>query len=501
MYTHKRFRKVILAVSVLVLSVILTAQSVKALDFFERGKDISSVENSQAPSEFLDVHHISDEGLSFANQANQAPQIADQTFNLDENSPNGAVVGTVVASDPDDGQTLSYTITTGTANFNNGGTANFNNAFAINATTGAITVATSSALDFETTRTFTLTVQVTDDGAPPMSNSAQITITLNDVAEQYSLFLPIIIMIEGPNPRFALLNDVVGFGREVIGGRDGEIYHVTNLNDSGAGSLRAGAESSEILWIVFDVSGTINLASRIDVESNKTIDGRGQNITLQNHGLRISGKDNVVVSHLNIVDGTASEDAIGIRGGSSNVWVNHVTLRNFQDGLLDITGQSNNVTVSWSRFQDHDKVMLIGSSDNEPEDEAITVTMHHNYFVNTVQRHPRLRYGKVHAFNNYLDKWRGYGMASTANGQIFSENNVFEADGLRDRGLLFEISGSGGPQGNTRSQGDFTIGTVNLNERNPSAVFTPDYPYTPETADSALRDKVRNGAGWVDEQP
>ena len=99
---------------------------------------------------------------------NESPVISDQTFSVPEDSPNGTVLGTVTASDPDTGQTLTCAITAG----------NTNGAFAIDAATGQITVANASALDFETTPTFALTVQVTDNGAPVLSASATMTITV-----------------------------------------------------------------------------------------------------------------------------------------------------------------------------------------------------------------------------------------------------------------------------------------------------------------------------------
>jgi hypothetical protein len=84
----------------------------------------------------------------------------------------GTAVGTVVASDVDASQTLTYAITAG----NTGGV------FAINSTTGAITVATAT-LDFETTPSYSLTVEVTDNNGTPLSSSATVTININDVTE------------------------------------------------------------------------------------------------------------------------------------------------------------------------------------------------------------------------------------------------------------------------------------------------------------------------------
>ena len=126
---------------------------------------------------------VTDDGTPVANgsatitvtltDVNEAPVVSPATFAIDENSANGTAAGSVTAIDQDAGQTLTYAITAG----NTGG------AFAVNPTTGAITVASSAALDFETNPTFSLTVQVTDNGAPVLSGTATITINLNDVNE------------------------------------------------------------------------------------------------------------------------------------------------------------------------------------------------------------------------------------------------------------------------------------------------------------------------------
>ncbi len=102
---------------------------------------------------------------------NEPPVINDQTFSLAENSPNGTVVGTVLASDPDAGDSLTFAITAG----------NTGNTFAINPASGQITVNDNSLLNFETNPSFSLTVQVTDLGS--LSSSATVTINLTNVIE------------------------------------------------------------------------------------------------------------------------------------------------------------------------------------------------------------------------------------------------------------------------------------------------------------------------------
>ena len=147
----------------------------------------------------------------------------------------------------------------------------------------------------------------------------------------------------------------------------------------------------------------------------------------------------------------ASYDSISVRN-STNVWVDHNRFEDVRtrdesqptyfghhyqvhDGLLDITNESDYVTVSWNQFVSHDKTMLIGNSDDAGADrDKLRVTLHHNLFENLGQRTPRVRYGRVHIYDNlyktsgdtnYHSSW-GVGFES----HIFAENNYFEMSAM-----------------------------------------------------------------------
>jgi hypothetical protein len=107
---------------------------------------------------------------------NEAPLAEDAQFSVPENSLIDTVVGMVIAGDPDAGQSLTFAITAG----------NDGDVFAINPLTGEITVV--GALDFETQARYILTVTVTDDADPPLSDTATITIDIEDVNEALQAF-------------------------------------------------------------------------------------------------------------------------------------------------------------------------------------------------------------------------------------------------------------------------------------------------------------------------
>jgi len=99
--------------------------------------------------------------------ANNPPVIANQTFVVADSTANGTVVGSVIASDPDTGDTLSYSITGG----------NTSSAFSINAGTGVLSVSNSAAVKYATNPTFGLTVRVTDNGG--LYATATVTVNVN----------------------------------------------------------------------------------------------------------------------------------------------------------------------------------------------------------------------------------------------------------------------------------------------------------------------------------
>lgn len=116
-----------------------------------------------------------------------------------------------------------------------------------------------------------------------------------------------------------------GWGRFATGGRTGSVYHVTNLDDSGIGSLRDAVSVANRI-IVFDVAGVIKLNSRLVVKNNLYLAGQtapGEGITVYGDGVSFSGASNIIVRYMRFRmghNGTSGKDCAGIANGYNMIF-------------------------------------------------------------------------------------------------------------------------------------------------------------------------------------
>ncbi len=174
------------------------------------------------------------------------------------------------------------------------------------------------------------------------------------------------------------------------------------------------------------VQGTINITSKQGVRPNKTILGLGNNATINGGGFDFYRSSNVIVRNLTFTN--AEDDAINVGQESHHIWIDHNRFVAPIDGSIDIVRMATNVTVSWNHFDHTDKSMLIGHSDGASTDVGFfRVSIHHNFFDNSRQRHPRVRFGEpIHVYNNYFLGNELYAVASTMNGGVLVEGNYFQ---------------------------------------------------------------------------
>ncbi|XP_050218427.1 probable pectate lyase 22 [Mercurialis annua] len=249
----------------------------------------------------------------------------------------------------------------------------------------------------------------------------------------------------------------IGFGRNAVGGRDGEFYVVTDSENDDPlnpvpGTLRYGVILDEPLWIIFDHDMVIKLKEELIMNSYKTIDGRGYNIQIAGGPcITISNVSNIIVHNIYIRDCVPAGNTIirdsprhaGMRGYSDgdgisifaarDVWIDHCTLANCKDGLIDAVFGSTSITISNNYMLNHNEVMLMGHSDDFVEDKKMQVTIAFNFFgEGLTQRMPRCRHGYFHIVNNIYTAWEMYAIGGSANPTINSQGNVFIAKSTKE---------------------------------------------------------------------
>ena len=201
-----------------------------------------------------------------------------------------------------------------------------------------------------------------------------------------------------------------GFGKYTVGGRGGAVYEVTNLNNSGAGSLRAAVQASGARTVVFRVSGTINLSSRIDINNPYiTIAGQtapGDGICLKNYKLNINTNE-VIIRYIRVRPGNGGDldDAISNRY-NKNIVLDHVSASWSSDETMSLY-HGEKTTIQWCmitesmNFDNHGFAAIWGSDSS---------TYHHNLIAHHRGRAPRWASGckNVDYRNNVIYNWYLY---------------------------------------------------------------------------------------------
>lgn len=206
---------------------------------------------------------------------------------------------------------------------------------------------------------------------------------------------------------------------------------------------------------------------RWDIPSNTTIVGATPESSITGAALRINGATNVIVRNLTVRDAAdcfpswdptdgaegnwnSEYDLLQVINKATNVWIDHSEFtdapnldssqpvyfgRHYQvhDGAVDVTNGSDLVTMSFNRFSDHDKLLLIGSTDSPTRGDPgkLRVTIHHNVFENVGQRAPRVRFGQVDVYNNNFTVTPdstipyGYTLGAGFESHLYAEANAF----------------------------------------------------------------------------
>lgn len=279
----------------------------------------------------------------------------------------------------------------------------------------------------------------------------------------------------------------------------------------------------------------------VRIPSNTTVVGIGSDASIVNGTLFLEKVDNVVIRNLRFEDAydffpawdakdnahgewNSEYDNITLRG-ATHVWVDHCSFddgarpddlepfafgRQIQrhDGMLDITQQSDWVTVSWNHFRRHDKTTLVGSSDSQVLDMGkLKVSFHHNWYEAVTERTPRVRYGQVHVYNNLFDGRHtssypyAYSLGVGLQSSIISQRNVWlTAPDVGTGKLVRVLKGDRFVDQESLHNGQPVDIVGALRAANPQLSISSDpgwvpFLFLPMDAASEVEFRVRQGAG------
>jgi pectate lyase len=256
-----------------------------------------------------------------------------------------------------------------------------------------------------------------------------------------------------------------GFGANAVGGRGGRVIEVTNLNDSGDGSLRAAMMASGPRIVVFRVSGTITLKGAIRVRTPYlTVAGQTSpgGIQIKGNGEPegdwgvwcVNGAHDIVLRHLRVrMGGNLKHDAGNnllfygtAEPGVHDVIVDHCSVAWGSDTQLDWYGSYlDRATFQWNLIAECFMGIHIGGN-RAPRN----ITLHHNLFANLGSRSPLMQHATLFDFANNVDyNWSGnngsvfgqFALNSSAFGNIIS--NLWLAG--PESGYPYLNVGNGGP--------------------------------------------------------
>lgn len=260
-----------------------------------------------------------------------------------------------------------------------------------------------------------------------------------------------------------------GFGKFTTGGRGGKVFIITNLNDKGPGSFREAAEIKGKRIIVFAVSGTIHLETKLSIKGDVTIAGQsapGDGICLADNSVSLGG-DNIILRYIRfrmgdkyqsqagMVDGSGSDDAFG-GFKSRNIIIDHCSMSWSTDEVFSVYA-GDSTTLQWNIISEplnYSYHFETGDKDYEHHGYGgiwggLHLSAHHNLFAHCNNRLPRFN-GTRHTptefvdyRNNVLYNWGSNNIYAGEGGNYNIINNYYRYGPNTSKTVRFRIVNPG----------------------------------------------------------
>lgn len=277
-----------------------------------------------------------------------------------------------------------------------------------------------------------------------------------------------LVSIMRPSEDHVAFPGAEGFGKYTTGGRGGKAFIVSNLNDKGSGSFREAAEAKENRIIVFAVSGTIHLESKLSIKGNVTISGQtapGDGICIADNSVSLGG-DNIIIRFLRfrmgdkyqrggMVDGNGGDDAFGgVR--RKNIIVDHCSMSWSTDEVLSVYA-GDSTTLQWNLIYEplnYSYHFETGDKDYEHHGYGGIwggkhLSAHHNLFAHCNNRNPRFDgirntpEENVDYRNNVIYNWGSNNIYAGEGGNYNIVNNYFKYGPSTSKSVRYRIVNPG----------------------------------------------------------